>query len=380
MTSTRRFCPPLRSLMAFAFLFCAALLAQAGQVFSAPPIPAESSLGVCSAILYDLDRDAVLFEQNADQHIPPASLTKVMSMFLAMDQVNAGLASMDNTTIVSRNAARTGGSRMGLNENEQVTLEQLFTGMAVSSGNDASTAMAEYVGGSVPAFINMMNAKARTLGMRDSCFVNPHGLPAKGQYTTARDMLTLARAYLHAYPDALRFHNTHVLNYRGRITWNKNPLLGQYPGADGLKTGWINASGYNLIFTALKGDKRLLAVIMGAPDSQLRSIEAFRLLDAGFEVCSNEAPTVVAALDTLPREKYHPDIRKNAREAYHQFVAADHGEGTQTVHRSKNANRDRQAKAAASGKAKKKHVEKAARQRNTNNDGQAARRVVNNAS
>ncbi len=378
MTSTRRFCPPLRSLIALAILLCVALLAQAGQAYSAPAVPAEGSLGVCSAILYDLDRDAVLFEQNADQPIPPASLTKVMSMFLAMDQINSGLASLDNTTVVSRMAARTGGSRMGLNENEQVTIEQLLTGMAVSSGNDASTAMAEYVGGSVPAFINMMNAKARTLGMRDSYFVNPHGLPAKGQHTTARDMLTLARAYLHAYPDALRFHNTRVLNYRGRITWNKNPLLGQYPGADGLKTGWINASGYNLIFTALKGDKRLLAVIMGAPDSQLRSIEAFRLLDAGFEVCGNEAPTVVAALDTLPREKYHPDIRKNAREAYHQFAAADRGEGTQTVRRTKAAHRDKQAKTAS--KTKKKHVEKAARQRQNNNDGQAARRVANNAS
>ena len=379
MTSTRHFCPPLRSLLAVTFLLCAALLAQTGQAFCAPAIPAEGSLGVCSAILYDLDRDAVLFEQNADQHIPPASLTKVMSMFLAMDQISSGLASMDNTTVVSRIAARTGGSRMGLNENEQVTVEQLLTGMAVSSGNDASAAMAEYVGGSVPAFINMMNAKARALGMRDSYFVNPHGLPAKGQYTTARDMLTLARAYLHAYPDALRFHNTHVLNYRGRVTWNKNPLLGQYPGADGLKTGWINASGYNLIFTALKGDKRLLAVIMGAPDSQLRSIEAFRLLDAGFEVCSNEAPTVVAALDNLPREKYHPDIRKNAREAYHQFAAADRGEGAQMVHRAKTANRDKQSRASAA-KAKKKHVEKAARQRQNNNDGQAARRVANNAS
>ena len=379
MTSTRHFCPPLRSLLALTFLLCGALLAHTEQAFSAPAIPAEGSLGVCSAILYDLDRDAVLFEQNADQHIPPASLTKVMSMFLAMDQISSGLASMDNTTVVSRIAARTGGSRMGLNENEQVTVEQLLTGMAVSSGNDASAAMAEYVGGSVPAFINMMNAKARALGMRDSYFVNPHGLPAKGQYTTARDMLTLARAYLHAYPDALRFHNTHVLNYRGRVTWNKNPLLGQYPGADGLKTGWINASGYNLIFTALKGDKRLLAVIMGAPDSQLRSIEAFRLLDAGFEVCSNEAPTVVAALDNLPREKYHPDIRKNAREAYHQFAAADRGEGAQTVHRAKTANRDKQSRASAA-KAKKKHVEKAARQRQNNNDGQAARRVANNAS
>ena len=379
MTSTRHFCPPLRSLLAVTFLLCAALLAQTGQAFCAPAIPAEGSLGVCSAILYDLDRDAVLFEQNADQHIPPASLTKVMSMFLAMDQISSGLASMDNSTVVSRRAARTGGSRMGLNENEQVTVEQLLTGMAVSSGNDASAAMAEYVGGSVPAFINMMNAKARALGMRDSYFMNPHALPAKGQYTTARDMLTLARAYLHAYPDALRFHNTHVLNYRGRVTWNKNPLLGQYPGADGLKTGWINASGYNLIFTALKGDKRLLAVIMGAPDSQLRSIEAFRLLDAGFEVCSNEAPTVVAALDNLPREKYHPDIRKNAREAYHQFAAADRGEGAQTVHRAKTANRDKQSRASAA-KAKKKHVEKAARQRQNNNDGQAARRVANNAS
>lgn len=366
MTSTRRFCLPLRTLFALTALLCAAVLARPGVALSAPAVPPQSSLGVCSAILYDLDRDAILFEQNADQRIPPASLTKVMSMFLAMDQISSGLAQMDSTTVISRAAARTGGSRMGLNPNEQVTLEQLLTGMAVSSGNDASTAMAEYVGGSVPAFINMMNAKARYLGMRDSNFVNPHGLPAKGQYTTARDMLTLARAYLHAYPDALRFHNTHVLNYRGRVTWNKNPLLGQYPGADGLKTGWINASGYNLIFTALRGDKRLLAVIMGAPDSQIRSVEAFRLLDAGFEACSNAAPTVSAALDALPCEKYHPDIRKNAREAYRQF--AGNGRSNGSVHRAK------------ATKTKKRHAEKSSRQRRNAADGQAARRVANNAS
>ena len=165
MTRTRHFCLPLRTLIAILAIFCAALLARPEAVLSAPPIPPQSSLGVCSAILYDLDRDAILFEQNADQRIPPASLTKVMSMFLAMDQINSGLARLDSTTTISRNAARTGGSRMGLNENEQVNLEQLLTGMAVSSGNDASTAMAEYVGGSVPAFISMMNAKARELGM-----------------------------------------------------------------------------------------------------------------------------------------------------------------------------------------------------------------------
>ena len=117
MTSTRRFCLPLRTLFAIAALLCAALLSQPGAAVSAPAVPPQSSLGVCSAILYDLDRDAILFEQNADQRIPPASLTKIMSMFLAMDQINSGLARIDNTTTISRNAARTGGSRMGLNEN-----------------------------------------------------------------------------------------------------------------------------------------------------------------------------------------------------------------------------------------------------------------------
>ena len=301
-----------------------------------------------------------------------------MSMFLAMDQISSGLASMDNTTVVSRIAARTGGSRMGLNENEQVTLEQLFTGMAVSSGNDASTAMAEYVGGSVPAFINMMNAKARTLGMRDSCFVNPHGLPAKGQYTTARDMLTLARAYLHAYPDALRFHNTHVLNYRGRVTWNKNPLLGQYPGADGLKTGWINASGYNLIFTALKGDKRLLAVIMGAPDSRTRGVEAFRLLDAGFQVCDNRAASVVAALDCLPADQYRPDMRKTAREARLTYASADDAPVKKLGKGKAQASKSKQT-AKSKTQPKKKEAAKAGVKQKRTSD-QAARRAADSAS
>lgn len=214
---------------------------------------------------------------------------------------------------------------MGLRADERVRLDELLLGMAVSSGNDASMAVAEYVGGSSQAFVNMMNVKARALGMRDSHFVNPHGLPAQGQQTTARDMLTLARAYLRAYPWALKFHNTHVLNHRGRVTWNKNPLLGQYPGADGLKTGWINASGYNLIFTAKQGPKRLLAVILGAPDVRVRGAEACRLLDAGFQVCGNQAVSVAAALDSLPVEGYHPDVRKIAHEAGRQYAQAQPG-------------------------------------------------------
>ena len=242
-------------------------------------------------------------------------------MFLALDHISAGHASFDSVVGVSRAAARAGGSRMGLRNNERTSLEELLMGMAVSSGNDASMAVAEFVGGSAPAFVNMMNVKARRLGMRDSRFRNPHGLPAQGQYTTARDMLTLARAYLKAYPWALRFHNTQALNHQGRISWNKNPLLGQYPGADGLKTGWITASGYNLIFTASRGEKRLLAVILGAPDDRVRGSEARRLLDAGFQVCGNQAVSVAAALTLMPLENYRLNPRTNAREAARQQAA-----------------------------------------------------------
>lgn len=290
------------------------------RIAAAPAIPAHGFMGVSSAILYDLDNDVILFEQNADERIPPASLTKVLSMFLALDHVSAGHANLDSTVLISRAAARCGGSRMGLRADERVRLEDLLLGMAVSSGNDASMAVAEYVGGSAQAFVNMMNVKARALGMRDSRFLNPHGLPAQGQHTTARDMLTLARAYLRAYPWALRFHNTHLLNHRGQVTWNKNPLLGQYPGADGLKTGWINASGYNLIFTAKQGPKRLLAVILGAPDVRVRGAEACRLLDAGFQVCGNQAVSVAAALESLPVQSYHPDVKKIAHEAGRQYT------------------------------------------------------------
>ncbi|MBQ9407621.1 MAG: D-alanyl-D-alanine carboxypeptidase [Desulfovibrio sp.] len=283
--------------------------------YAAPEVPQDGDLQVCSAILFDLDRDQVLFEQNADEYIPPASLTKIMSMFLALDQISAGMLKPQALTCVSSEAASTGGSRMGLRVNESVSLERLLMGMAVSSGNDASVSVAEMVGGSVRAFVHMMNAKARLLGMRHTIFLNPHGLPALGQCTTARDMLILARAYLRAHPQALLYHNTHVLRHGNVLSWNKNPLLGQYPGADGLKTGWVRASGYNLIFTAKRGNKRLLAVILGAPDSEMRSIEAFRMLDAGFQVCAGQAPSVERALDGLPRENYHPDLHITAREA-----------------------------------------------------------------
>lgn len=282
---------------------------------AAPPVPEAGLVGVSSAIVYDLDNDAIIFEQNADAPIPPASITKILSMFLAFDHIAQGKATLDSPVVISPEAAATGGSRMGLRTGETVSLKKLLMGMAVSSGNDASHAVAEFVGGTAPDFIKMMNEKAKSLGMKNSVFLNPHGLPANGQQTTARDMLALSRAYLRAHPDSLSMHNTRLLEHGGIRTWNKNPLLGQYPGADGLKSGWIRASGYNLIFTATRNGRRLLAVILGAPDMYVRGAEACRLLDASFMVCENNAPSVAAALDLLPVDLDRIDPRKTGRDA-----------------------------------------------------------------
>ncbi|MDE5832319.1 MAG: D-alanyl-D-alanine carboxypeptidase, partial [Desulfovibrio sp.] len=292
------------------FFFASGLIVRA-----APAIQPASLVEAASAIVFDLDHDVILFEQNPDQRIPPASLTKVMSMFLAMDYIRDGHLKEDDSVVVSRAAATAGGSVMGLRQGDSVPLKKLLMGMAVASGNDASYAVAEAVGGSAANFVKMMNARAEDLGMENTRFKNPHGLPADGQYTSARDMLTLARAYLRAYPDALEMHNTKVIEHAGYRAWNKNPLLDQYPGADGLKSGWIRASGYNLIFTAERNGRRLLAVILGAPDTFARGAEACRLLDAGFLVCQNEAVSIAQALDSIPYDERRIDPLKTGREA-----------------------------------------------------------------
>lgn len=303
----------LRVALCLAFI---GLMVGARAACAAPEVPEGAPLKVCSAIVYDLDDEVILFEQNVDERIPPASLTKIMSMHVALDHISAGNARLDAPVEVSGEAAATTGSRMGLVANESVPLKKLLQGMAVSSGNDASHAVAEHVAGSVPAFVRMMNLKAQSLGMNDSHFATPHGLPDPDQYTTARDMLSLARSYLKKYPGSLAdYHNMRSLTHRGRETINRNPLLGHFPGADGLKTGWIRASGYNLIFTATRGGKRLLAVIMGAPDVNTRGIEACRLLEAGFRASGNQAVSVAAALEAMPESPYPIELRKPRRQA-----------------------------------------------------------------
>ncbi|EPR42130.1 peptidase S11 D-alanyl-D-alanine carboxypeptidase 1 [Desulfovibrio sp. X2] len=273
------------------------------------PLPSAASphqqreIQARSAIIMDFNTGKVLFEQNADQKIPPASLTKVMSMYLVFDAIKQGRVSLGDVITVSGDAARTGGSRMHLKTNEKVTLRDILRGMAVSSGNDASTAAAEHVAGDVSDFVAAMNAKAAAIGMHETHFVNPTGLPAPGHITSARDMMILAQHYLRAYPQALEYHSQKTLVHNRIQTRNHNPLLESCPGADGLKSGWVCASGYNLITTAKRGNTRLIGVILGAANPSVRARENRRLMEAGFMAVEDHM-TVAEALPEVRLPQY----------------------------------------------------------------------------
>lgn len=247
------------------------------------PSLAEGAGTARAAILCNLDNGKVLFERNADLQLAPASLTKIMTMFLALDAVRAHRLSLNDRIAIPLAAAKAGGSCMGLKTGEKVPLVRLLAGMAVSSGNDAATAVALRLGGSIENFARQMNAKARKLGMKSTHFRNPTGLPQAGHKSTARDLMLLCRAYFRAHPQAARFHNMTFFVHKGAVARNTNSLLGSVAGVDGLKTGWTVASGYNLIVTAKRGNTRLLAIVLGCPDKQSRDAMAIRLLDAGFK-------------------------------------------------------------------------------------------------
>ena len=245
-------------------------------------LPVAARVPAASAILFNQTTGMLLYTQNADASIPPASLTKLMTMMLTLDAVRQRRVSPRTWLIVSRKAARTGGSSMHLQRGERVRLENLLYGMAVVSGNDAAVAAAEKIGGNTRHFVRLMNRKARAIGMRHTQFRNVNGLPAAGQRTTARDMLALSLAYLRAHPSALRYHSPRVFRHGRRVMRATNRLRGDVPGVDGLKTGWTVASGYNIVATAERKGVRLIAVVMGGASAARRDLAARRLLEAGF--------------------------------------------------------------------------------------------------
>jgi D-alanyl-D-alanine carboxypeptidase len=233
-------------------------------------------------LLVEADTGKVLQADNATMPWYPASVTKIMTAYVTLKAVKEGRLSLDTLLTVSPVAASQSPSKMGFRPGIQVTVDNALKMMMVKSANDMAVVLAEGVGGSVDGFSAMMNQTAQKLGMTQTSYVNPNGLPADGQITSARDLAILARAVIRDLPEYEYFMHIPSIRYGRRVTQNFNKLIGRYPGADGFKTGFICASGYNLVASATRNGKRLIAVVLGASSGQARAVRAAQLMERGF--------------------------------------------------------------------------------------------------
>ena len=233
-------------------------------------------------LLIDASTGKVLQAENATQPWYPASLTKIMTAYVTLTAVKQGRVSLDTLLTVSPNAVAQAPSKMGFPAGTTVTVDNAMKMMMVKSANDMAVVLAEGIGGSIDGFAELMNETARQLGMTQSHFANPNGLPDDTHISSARDLGILARAFYRDLPEYEYFAHLPGIKFGRRVTMNFNKLIGRYPGADGMKTGFICASGFNLIASATRNDRHLIAVVLGAPSSAQRSIKAAQLLEKGF--------------------------------------------------------------------------------------------------
>jgi D-alanyl-D-alanine carboxypeptidase len=237
-----------------------------------------------ASIVVDAKTGEVLYEQNADAQRYPASITKVMTMYLTFEALADHRLSFDDRLTISPHAAAQAPSKVGLRPGQSISVRDAMDAIAVLSANDMAVAMAEKLGGTEAHFAELMTAKAKQLGMNHTQYVDASGLPDNRQLTTARDISILSRAVLRDFPQYYAFFSTREFTYAGRTTRNHNHLLGSMPGVDGIKTGFTNASGFNLAASAVRDDHRLIAVVMGGASTASRDLHVEDLLDAGFTV------------------------------------------------------------------------------------------------
>jgi D-alanyl-D-alanine carboxypeptidase len=233
-------------------------------------------------LLIEASTGKVLHAENATYPWYPASVTKLMTTYTVLRAIKGGSISFDTLLTMSRNATAQPPTKMGFPVGTRVTIDNALKMMLVKSANDIAVAIAEGVGGSVEGFADMMNANALRLGMTQSHFVNPNGLPADGHVTSARDLGILARALMQEFPQDDAYWQIHSIRYGKRVIRNYNKLLVRYPGADGMKTGFICASGYNLVASATRNGRRLIAIVLGAYSGRDRTQQAAELLERGF--------------------------------------------------------------------------------------------------
>ncbi len=302
---------------------------------SVPPTPVSNKplitpsppvLNAKSYILIDVNSGKIIAEKNSDEKLPPASLTKMMTLYVISNALNSGQIHLTDNVHISREAWKTGGSRMFVKEGQQVPIEDLLKGIIVDSGNDACVAMAEHLGGSEPGFAEIMNQQAQTLGMVNSHFTDSTGLPDSNLYTTAKDLAILGRALVNNFPQYYHWYKQKWFTYNGIRQPNRNRLLWRDSQVDGIKTGHTNDAGYCLVSSAKRDNMRLLAVVMGSPSEAARADDSERLLNYGFRFFeTHELYKAGQTISEMPIYKGQKDklpigVREN------QFVTIPNGQ------------------------------------------------------
>ncbi|WP_019422857.1 serine hydrolase [Paenibacillus sp. OSY-SE] len=244
-----------------------------------------------SAVLMDADTGTIIFEKNSHDKLPPASITKIMTMLLVMEAIDEGKLKLSDKVSTSEYAASMGGSQIFLEPGEEMTVEEMMKGIAMASGNDASVAMAEKIAGSEKAFVQMMNDRAKELGMKNTHFENCNGLPAENHYTSAHDIALMSQALMQ-YPNVTKYtgaYEDYLRQNTSKKFWlvNTNKLVRFYQGADGLKTGYTSEAKYCLSATAKRENMRVIAVVLGEPSTKTRNAEVTQMFDYAFAQYTN---------------------------------------------------------------------------------------------
>ncbi|HCM0861544.1 serine hydrolase [Vibrio parahaemolyticus] len=286
----------MRKITLFNTTFLTGLATFSHFAFAAPTVvPNAPELSSRGYVLMDYHTGKVLVERDADKRLNPASLTKLMTAYVAGQEVNAGNISLDDQVVISRNAWAKNfpdSSKMFIEVSTSVSLSDLYRGLVVQSGNDASVAIAEHVAGSEAGFVSLMNSWASQLGLTNSSFTNPHGLDSDGLYSTPHDIAKLGQAIIRDLPDIYPMYSETSFTYNGITQYNRNGLLrDRSMNVDGMKTGYTSGAGYSLATSATNGDMRLIAVVMGAKSQSVRESESKQLLSYGFRFYDTLMPT-----------------------------------------------------------------------------------------
>jgi len=253
-----------------------------------------------ASIVMDSRTGQILFSRNADDRLYPASLTKIMTLYMAFDALSRGKLKFDQYLKVSKRAAGQTPTKLGLKAGSTIKVKDAIFGLITKSANDAATVLAEAMAPTEAAFARKMTVRARKLGMSRTSFRNASGLPNRRQKSTARDMALLGAAMIHDFPQYYNYMSLQRFDYKGKAYKNHNNLLGKYAGADGIKTGYIRASGFNLVASAKRGSNRLIGVVFGGRTSKSRDLHMKKLLDKGFYKIENINPTIIPLPQARP--------------------------------------------------------------------------------